>query len=62
MTSAADWEVYVEVHVITERRDGCVYRTRPDGFAWVPMDQRWGDGADRIYTPPAEHHNPRRKS
>lgn len=60
MDDDVEWEVWREVWRITERRDGCVYRTESIGHEWVPMGSH-GDGADLIYTPAVEYKNPRRK-
>jgi len=44
-------ERLVEVHRITEMRDGCVYRTQAFGFRWVGLDEHSPEGW--IWAPPS---------
>jgi len=60
MSGDDEWEVWVACYRITERRDGCVFRTEFVDDRWVPMDQRHGDGGDLIYTVADTEHWPRR--
>lgn len=32
-------EKLIELHEITERRDGCVWRTKSHGYWWVPFGE-----------------------
>lgn len=60
---STDYEVWREVWKITERRNGCVYKTEYVENRWVPMGAH-GDGGDLIYASPNKHAeslNPRRK-
>lgn len=54
------YEVYREVHVVTERREGAVFKTAFLEHRWVPLGEH-GDGKDLVYvTPvPALCKNPR---
>lgn len=58
-----DWEVLRDIHRITERRDGAVYKTEFVRRDWVPMGHH-GDGDDLLYvtiSDPSQWKNPRRK-
>lgn len=60
MSGEDEWEVWVELYRITERRDGCAYRTEFVRCDWVPMSAH-GDGKDMIYVPTREWRPPRRR-
>lgn len=63
MNDDSDWEVFREVHRITERRNGATYSTEYLRDDWVPMEA-FGDGEDLIYvthSDPAKWQNPRRR-
>jgi hypothetical protein len=66
MNDNPEYEVYRAIWEITERKDGCVFKTKFLHKAWVPMGQH-GDGANLIYAsisttdPDAHNLNIRRK-
>lgn len=52
-----EFETYHEVRKITERRDGCTFRTQSLGHAWFPDDVIKGNRPEitnLVYCPPSD--------
>lgn len=63
MIDQPQYEVFREIWIITQRRDGAIFKTRYSHDDWVPMGTK-GDGADLLYiaiSDDSKAKNPRRK-
>jgi len=60
MNTDPEYEVLREVWIITEMRDGCVYKTEYSHDAWVPMGVH-GVKGECVYATPKTWTPPRRR-